>query len=92
MRDKEQMPSDPLKVTGWSSGFPASASHKLCCNHPNYGPLPLGSDTKIPAAQPPTQANVDRPELSQLQTVSVQAKTSERTHREILPTGVHLLH
>lgn len=93
MRDKEQSPPDPLKVTGWSSGFPASASHKLCCNHPNYGTLPLGSDSKIPASPPPTQANVDRPELSQLQTVSAQAKTSERrTRREILPTGVHPLH
>lgn len=93
MRDEEQSPPDPLKVTGWSSGFAASASHKLCCNHPNYGTLPLGSDSKIPASQPPTQANVDQAELSQHQTVSAQAKTSERrTRRETLPTGVHPLH
>lgn len=93
MRDNEQSPPDPLKVTGWSSGFPASASHKLCCNNPNYGMLPLGSDSKIPASQPPTQANVDQPVLIQLQTASAQAKTSERrTRREILPTGVHTFH
>lgn len=74
MRDKKQSPPDPLKVTSWSSRFPASASHKLCCNHPNYGTLSLGSDSKIPASQPPTQANVDQQELTQLQTVLAQAR------------------
>lgn len=59
--------------------------------HPNHRILLLGSDSKTPALQPPAQVNAYRLELSQLQTFSVQPKTSKRGEH-ILPTGVHPSH